>query len=106
MKIKKGISKWIEKHNKISDRAAIQYLKENLDILNMKSNNIQLEGGKRTPKYTIWNKIPYLLVPFVTFFYQFFLQLGFLDGVEGFLYHFLQAFWYRLIIYIKIRELR
>ena len=32
--------------------------------------------------------------------------MGFLDGVNGFIYHFLQAFWFRLLVDIKIAELR
>jgi len=39
------------------------------------------------------------------FFYVYFIKLGFLDGKEGFLYYFNQAFWYRSLIYIKVKEL-
>jgi len=31
-----------------------------------------------------------------------FFQLGFLDGRTGFVFHFLQAYWFRLIVDIKI----
>ncbi|MEW6214981.1 MAG: glycosyltransferase family 2 protein, partial [Nitrospirota bacterium] len=39
------------------------------------------------------------------FFYRYFLRLGFLDGKEGFIFHFLQAFWFRLIVDIRLEEL-
>jgi hypothetical protein len=32
--------------------------------------------------------------------------LGFLDGLNGFVYHFLQAFWFRLLVDIKINDLQ
>jgi hypothetical protein len=31
--------------------------------------------------------------------------LGFLDGGKGFLWHFMQGFWYRLLVDIKIMEI-
>jgi hypothetical protein len=34
------------------------------------------------------------------------LRLGFLDGKEGFLYHFSQALLYRLMVDVRIEELR
>jgi hypothetical protein len=34
------------------------------------------------------------------------LRLGFLDGKEGFVFHVLQAFWYRLLVDINIDEQR
>jgi hypothetical protein len=33
-------------------------------------------------------------------------RLGFLDGKEGFVFHVLQGFWYRLLVDINIDELR
>ena len=35
---------------------------------------------------------------FAYFCYRYFLRLGFLDGVPGFLWAFLQAFWYRTLV--------
>ncbi|MGC4080847.1 MAG: hypothetical protein QM736_01690 [Vicinamibacterales bacterium] len=40
------------------------------------------------------------------FAYRYVLRLGFLDGKEGFIFHFLQAFWYRLLVDINRVELR
>jgi glycosyltransferase involved in cell wall biosynthesis len=104
---KKGIFKWIEKHNKISDRAAKQYLTGQASLLKEQEKGSELEGGRRTwVKYAIWEKVPLVLRPCVTFLYQYILKLGFLDGLEGLSYHLLQAFWYRLLIYAKIREIQ
>jgi hypothetical protein len=38
--------------------------------------------------------------------YRYFLRGGFLDGKEGFIFHFLQAYWYRLLVDINLDEIR
>ena len=102
---KKGISAWIEKHNKISERAAKSYLDKERFLPLQQERGSEIEGGRRTyAKYTVWKKVPLVSRPFVMFTYQYFLKLGFLDGLEGLIYHFLQGFWYRLLIYVKVRE--
>ena len=35
---------------------------------------------------------------FAYFCYRYFLKLGFLDGREGFLWHFMQGWWYRTLV--------
>ena len=44
--------------------------------------------------------------PLVRFAYAYVLRLGFLDGRQGFVFHFLQGFWYRFLVDIHIAELR
>ena len=39
------------------------------------------------------------------FAYRYVLRLGFLDGREGFLWHFLQGWWYRTLVDAKVMEL-
>ena len=103
---RKGISSWIEKHDRISDRAAKQYLTNRTSLLKEQDRGSTLEGGRRTwVKYALWEKIPLALRPVITFLYQYIFMLGFLDGLEGLIYHFLQAFWYRVLIYVKVKEL-
>jgi glycosyltransferase involved in cell wall biosynthesis len=53
-----------------------------------------------------WYKLPLYIRPFVFFLYRYVIRLGFLDGKQGFIFHFLQSFWYRLIVDIRIDELR
>ena len=38
------------------------------------------------------------------FCYRYYFQLGFLDGPEGKIYHFLQAYWYRFLVDAMIYE--
>jgi hypothetical protein len=39
-------------------------------------------------------------------FYRYFVRFGWLDGKEGFVFHVLQGFWYRLLVDINLDELR
>ncbi len=52
-----------------------------------------------------WYKLPLFVRPFIYFFYRYFLRLGFLDGKQGFIYHFTQAFLYRLLVDIELDDL-
>jgi len=54
---------------------------------------------------SVYYRAPLLIRPFLYFFYRYVLLLGVLDGVNGFLFHFLQAFWFRLIVDVRLREL-
>jgi glycosyltransferase involved in cell wall biosynthesis len=59
---------------------------------------------------TLWWKTRYyrsprFLRPFALFCYRYVLRLGFLDGWNGFLFHFLGAFWFRLVVDVRLKEL-
>jgi glycosyltransferase involved in cell wall biosynthesis len=53
----------------------------------------------------LYYRLPLYLRPAFYFFYRYFLLLGILDGKQGFVFHFLQAFWFRLIVDIRVEEL-
>ncbi|MBI3652550.1 MAG: glycosyltransferase family 2 protein [Acidobacteria bacterium] len=60
---------------------------------------------------TLWLKtrffaLPLYLRPFVYFFYRYVVLLGFLDGKQGSIFHFLQAFWFRLVWDIRLEEMQ
>jgi glycosyltransferase involved in cell wall biosynthesis len=52
-----------------------------------------------------WYRLPIYLRPALYFFYRYVLRLGFLDGQQGFVFHFLQGFWYRLLIDVHLDQL-
>jgi glycosyltransferase involved in cell wall biosynthesis len=59
---------------------------------------------------TLWLKaryyrLPLFLRPALYFFYRYVLLLGILDGKEGFIFHFLQAFWFRLVVDVRLEEM-
>jgi len=59
---------------------------------------------KRFVKEKIYNQLPIFVRPTLYFIYRYFLRLGFLDGKEGFAYHFMQGFWYRCLVDLKVLE--
>lgn len=50
-------------------------------------------------------RLPLYVRPFLYFLYRYFFLLGILDGKTGLIFHFLQAFWFRLVIDIRLEEL-
>lgn len=52
-----------------------------------------------------WYRLPLFLRPFLYFTYRYVFLLGFLDGKTGFLFHFLQAFWFRLVVDVRLAEI-
>lgn len=54
---------------------------------------------------TRYYRLPLFVRPFLYFVYRYVFRLGLLDGKEGFLFHFLQAFWFRLVVDVRLREL-
>jgi glycosyltransferase involved in cell wall biosynthesis len=50
-------------------------------------------------------RLPLYVRPFLYFVYRYFFRLGILDGKQGFVFHFLQAFWFRLVVDIRLEEL-
>jgi glycosyltransferase involved in cell wall biosynthesis len=103
------LSSFTAKHNGYATREAIDVLNKKYCLfepdreLNMKLSSLQAVV-KRHFKESVYNKMPFWLGPAVYFMYRYIMLLGFLDGVEGLIYHFLQGFWYRFLIGAKIIE--
>ncbi len=59
---------------------------------------------RRWLRQELFYRSPLFLRPFAYWFYRYVLRLGFLDGPEGLVFHFLQACWYRFLVDAKIYE--
>jgi glycosyltransferase involved in cell wall biosynthesis len=98
-----------DKHNKYATREAVDVLNQKYDLfprdLSLSENEDAQAKRKRQIKEGIYNKLPFGLGPSLYFVYRYIFQLGFLDGVEGAIYHFLQGYWYRFLVEAKIVEL-
>jgi hypothetical protein len=71
----------------------------------------RLRGGtgssaKRWLKENVYTRLPRGFRAFIYFVYRYFLRLGFLDGRQGTVFHFLQAFWYRYLVDAKVDEVK
>jgi len=104
----KGITFWINKHNTYASREALELLNHKYHFLQndqtIQSSDNQQAKRKRYLKEKIYSKLPTGFRAFLYFCYRYFIQLGFLDGRQGFIWHFMQGFWYRLLVDIKINE--
>jgi glycosyltransferase involved in cell wall biosynthesis len=100
----KGLTWWTEKHNRYSSRE-IQELFEgnNINGVIPRFFGSQTER-KRWLKESIYSKLSLFCRSFLYFIYRYFIRLGFLDGREGLIFHFLQGFWYRFLVDAKIYE--
>lgn len=98
------ISVWIAKHNRY---AALQAEAEERRLVPRESARLFGSPDQRVVYFKgIWSRLPLFVRPFLYFGYRYVLRLGVLDGKQGFIFHFLQGFWYRLLIDIKRDELR
>ena len=61
---------------------------------------------KRWLRNGVYNRAPLFVRALLYWFYRYVIRLGFLDGKEGFIFHFLQGLWFRLLVDIKFDRLR
>lgn len=102
-----NISFWLEKHNRYSDLVAQEEV-ERMHLMRTQTVTPGFFGSpdERTAwRKQLWWKLPRYMRPMLYFTQRIIFQLGFLDGRTGIIYHFLQSFWFRLIVDIKIDEL-
>jgi len=98
---------WIDKHNVYSDLLAKEEVERRL-LLRVQTLKASFRGSpdqRRARLKKLWWWMPLFVRPFIYFIYRYILRLGILDGYQGFLFHFLQGFWFRLMVDVKIKEI-
>ncbi|MBK9933886.1 MAG: glycosyltransferase family 2 protein [Cytophagaceae bacterium] len=101
------LANFTERHNKWSTLEAIDALSMttqtgagNTIKPNKNGNPMERHRYKRMKYYQspiFWRSSLY-------FIYRYFFRMGFLDGKEGLIFHFLQGFWFRFLVDAKIFE--
>jgi len=103
-----NIGLWTAKHNAYSTREAVDVLVARHRLAAVDSV-ADLAGGrtarKRWLKENLYARVPLLVRPALYFLYRYLLQLGFLDGLPGLVFHVLQGFWYRFLVDVKVLQL-
>ena len=106
---RKGITFWIDKHNKYASREAVDLLNLKYHFLPIDNRIKEIEDPqarrKRLWKEKIYTRLPIGVRAGLYFLYRYLFCFGFLDGKKGFIWHFLQGFWYRFLVDVKIMEL-
>lgn len=105
---KKDLSFWIDKHNHYADREVKDLLNINVeqDDPLLKKGQLSQASQRRWIKKNFYGRSPLFFRAFLYFLMRYTIGLGFLDGREGLIFHFLQGFWYRFLVDAKIYELR
>ena len=87
-----------EKHERYAKREAKQYL---IDQNNKRKSIFKYNTRTIIKKFLINNiyyKIPYQISSMLYFLIRYIFLLGFLDGINGLKYHYIQGFWYRYLV--------
>ena len=101
-----NITWWTEKHNSYSTKEAVMQLRKKYTQENLTTKNSNKQSKlKRFLKHNIYEKFPKSLRSFLYFIYRYLFRLGFLDGYQGLVWNFLQGFWYRFLVDVKVYEI-
>lgn len=92
----KGLDAWLNKH--------IWYSQLELQMYETQQ---EITGGNinQKKKRGFYYKLPMFLRARIYYWYRYYGQLGFLDGREGKIFIYLQAYWYRFIVDAKLYEI-
>lgn len=101
---------WVNKHNNYA-------VKEMVELLNIKyhffeaderlltsENAVGQAKRKRFIKEKVYSALSPGLRASMYFLFRYFIRLGFLDGYRGFVFHFMQGYWYRLLVDVNLQE--
>ncbi len=97
----KSIDHFAQKLNWYATREVMDILRADLNADRVSDSHIRrtrrLKGG-------VYYRFPMFLRAFAVFFVRYILQLGFLDGKEGLIYHFMYSCMYRFLVDAKLHE--
>ena len=98
----KTLDLYINKHNWYATREVQDYF----DVRSGRENALLDGQPERAKKLRdgLYYRLPMFLRAKLFFWYRFYLRLGFLDGTPGYIFAFMQAYWYRTLVDAKIYE--
>lgn len=99
------IGAWTDKHNRYATRMMVDFVGRRTGLVPTEP----LPPGrrarfKRRLREKVFGGAPLYLRSWLYFHYRYFLRLGFLDGRQGFVWHFLHGFWFYMLVDAKIDE--
>lgn len=105
-----NLSWWTQKHVGYAIREAADLLDMEYDLTGAAKNDeaikLSAQALKKRRRKHGYAKKPLFWRSFAYFIYRYFFKLGFLEGKEGFLWHFLQGWWYRTLVDAKVYEIK
>jgi glycosyltransferase involved in cell wall biosynthesis len=105
----RDIAFFVTKHNGYAAREAVDVLGRKYRLF-AEAPALSTASGtqaraRRWIKERVYNRLPFGIGPLAYFLYRYVLQLGFLDGRTGLIYHLMQGFWYRFLVDVRVLEL-
>ena len=100
----KDLSSYIRRYNWYAGRELMDYI-EGRRLAGAEGEQLDKHlQAQRRKKFGIYYKAPRFIRCWLWFIYNYIFRLGFLDGREGFLYHYFECMWYRMLIDARIFE--
>lgn len=99
------LGKWIERHNRWAVAEAAEMTCSAVGEVRPRLWGSPIER-KRWLRTVVYRRMPLFVRPFLLFFLDYVVRLGFLDGRPGLVFHVLQRFWFRFLIDARIYEMR
>lgn len=97
---------WTNKHNGYAIREAADLLDFEYNLTNAERNELEGQAGAQRSKKHKYAKMPLFWRAFFYFCIRYFLKGGMFEGKEGFLWCFLQGWWYRTLVDAIIFEIK
>lgn len=105
-----NLSWWIQKHVGYAIREAVDLLDMEYDLTGAANDDagrmISDQAKSKRMKKHKYSRLPLFWRSAAYFVYRYILLGGFTEGKEGFLWHFLQGWWYRTLVDAKVMEIK
>ncbi len=101
---------WVNKHNNYAIKEMVELLNikyqffEADDLLMKSDNAVGQAKRKRFIKEKIYAALSPAIRASIYFLFRYIIRFGFLDGYRGFIFHFMQGYWYRLLVDVNFNE--
>jgi len=99
----KDINSYINRYNWYATREMLDYIAYTEGAASQVGSDESIQKTRKK-KFGLYYKAPMFLRAKLWFIYNYIFRLGFLDGREGFIYHYLECDWYRSLVDAKIYE--
>jgi glycosyltransferase involved in cell wall biosynthesis len=99
----KDINSYINRYNWYATREMLDYVSYTKGAASQVSSDESIRKTRKK-KFGLYYKAPMFLRARLWFIYNYIFRLGFLDGREGYIYHYLECQWYRSLVDAKIYE--
>lgn len=106
----KDLTWWTDKHNGYATRQMIDFISLEQPLFpvdqRVRADSNKTAKWKRFLRNIVYAGAPLYLRAVLYFIQRYFFRLGFLDGKKGFVWHFLQGFWFFVLMDAKVDEAR